>query len=94
MTGILPISVSAMTGPDLIGLAGVACILGAFFLLQTEAFKSDDWGYLGLNLAGAVLLIFSLLHTFNLASFVIEICWLAISLFGIGKRLLRGRRRS
>jgi len=86
------LSSAAVTFPDMVGLTGVGCILLAYFLLQIEAMQADDWGYLGLNVAGAVLLIFSLMHTFNLASFVIEICWLTISLFGIGKRLLRGRR--
>jgi len=87
----LPVQ-TVMTGPDMVGLLGVGCILAAYFLLQAEVFKADAWGYLGLNLAGAMLLIFSLLHAVNLASFVIEICWLAISIFGISRRLMRGRR--
>jgi len=70
---------------DLVGLAGVACVLSAYFLLQIEKVKSDGVGYLLLNLVGAILLLISLMVTFNLASFVIEICWLSISLFGLGK---------
>ncbi|MGX6647891.1 CBU_0592 family membrane protein [Maricaulaceae bacterium MS644] len=70
---------------DFIGIAGVACVLAAFFLLQIEKVRGDSLLYLLLNLFGACLLIVSLLVTFNLASFVIEVCWLAISLFGLSK---------
>lgn len=70
---------------DFIGIAGVACVIGAFFLLQLEKVQGGGFTYLMLNLVGAVLLIISLLVTFNLASFIIELCWLAISLFGLSK---------
>lgn len=70
---------------DYVGIAGVACVLLAYALLQLERVKGDGVGYLLLNLVGACLLIVSLMVTFNLASFVIEVCWLAISLFGLGK---------
>jgi len=87
----------AMLWSDLIGLTGVACILAAFFLLQLEKVKSDGVRYLLLNLIGAVLLIISLMVTFNLASFIIEICWLSISVFGLVKlarRRLKARREA
>jgi hypothetical protein len=70
---------------DFIGIAGVACVIGAYFLLQLEKVRGDSFSYLMLNLVGAILLIISLLVTFNLASFIIELCWLAISLFGLSK---------
>ncbi len=70
---------------DFIGIAGVACVIGAYFLLQLEKVRGDSFSYLILNLVGAILLIISLMVTFNLASFVIELCWLAISLFGLSK---------
>ena len=70
---------------DIIGIAGVACVIGAYFLLQLEKVSGDGFGYLMLNLVGACLLIVSLMATFNLASFIIELCWLAISLFGLSK---------
>lgn len=75
---------------DTIGIIGVLCILAAYFLLQTEKIRSDELRYPVLNLVGAVLILVSLTHTFNLASFVIEICWIAISLYGIAK-ILRSR---
>lgn len=70
---------------DAIGITGVACVLAAFFMLQIEKVRGDSLLYLLLNLVGACLLIVSLTVTFNLASFIIEVCWLAISLFGLAK---------
>ncbi|MEM9837947.1 MAG: hypothetical protein AAF830_02205 [Pseudomonadota bacterium] len=74
---------------DAIGIFGVLLILAAYFLLQVEKLSSDSLPYPVLNLAGAVLILVSLTHTFNLASFVIECAWIAISLFGIWKILRR-----
>lgn len=74
---------------DAVGIAGVLLILAAYFLLQTERIRSDELRYPLLNLVGAMLVIVSLTHTFNLASFVIEIAWIAISLYGIIKILRR-----
>ncbi|NNU15985.1 hypothetical protein HK107_06585 [Parvularcula sp. ZS-1/3] len=74
---------------DIIGLIGVGLILAAYFLLQTEKLASDQLGYPVLNLVGALLILVSLTHTFNLASFVIEVCWIAISVYGIVKILKR-----
>jgi hypothetical protein len=84
-----------MLWSDFVGLTGVFCILAAYFLLQIEKVKGDGFWYLMLNLVGAILLLISLMVTFNLASFVIEICWLAISLFGLSKiawRRIKARR--
>ena len=83
-----------MIWSDFVGLSGVICILAAYFLLQIEKVKGDSVTYLMLNLVGAILLIVSLMVTFNLASFVIEICWLAISIFGLSKIAWRRWKRS
>ncbi|NRA29546.1 MAG: hypothetical protein HRU11_04725 [Parvularculaceae bacterium] len=76
---------------DAIGLVGVFGILLAYFMLQTERWNSDQMRYSATNLVGALLILVSLTHTFNLASFVIELAWIAISVFGIVK-IWRGRR--
>ena len=46
--------------------------------------------YSATNAIGAILILVSLLHDFNLSSFVIEIAWLLISLYGL-TRWLRDR---
>ena len=76
---------------DAIGLVGVFGILLAYFMLQTERWNSDQMRYSATNLVGALLILVSLTHTFNLASVVIELAWIAISVFGIVK-IWRGRR--
>lgn len=78
---------------DIIGVVGVAIILFAYLLLQIEKLSAQDWRYSAANGLGAVLILVSLCFSFNLASFIIEIAWLLISLFGLfrafQKRALR-----
>ena len=76
---------------DLIGCAGVAVLMGAYFANQQRWLASDDWRYPFGNLVGAVLILVSLFFEWNLPSVVIEILWIAISLWGLGKAL-RERR--
>ena len=66
-----------------IGLFGMACIVLAYYLIETGGMNRDDIKYYWLNLSGACLLVLSLLINFNLGSFVIEIFWIAISILGM-----------
>ena len=68
---------------DTLGIIGVVIILIAYFALQIEKLSVQDWRYSAMNAFGALLILISLLFSFNLASFIIEIAWLAISLFGL-----------
>ena len=70
------------------GLLGVGLIILAYLLVQIEKLASHDMRYLLLNLIGALLHIVSLLRFWNLASFIIELFWVGISLYG----LFRSRR--
>ena len=72
---------------DIIGNIGVVCFLAGFFLLQKERLRHDDIAYLLLNLAGAVLLMGSLLIHWNLSAFLLEAAWACISMYGIYKKL-------
>jgi hypothetical protein len=65
-----------------VGTLGVACILGAYFLLQTERTYANHWVYNALNLAGAFMILFSLIFDFNLPSFIVETSWIIITLIG------------
>lgn len=73
---------------DLAGNIGVLMMVIAYLLLQLEKMTSSAVGYLLLNAAGAVLVIFSLIYHFNLSAFLMEVFWLLISLFGLAKTLL------
>jgi hypothetical protein len=73
---------------DLIGNAGVICFLASYFLLQRGRVTHDSATYLLLNLAGALLLITSLIIHWNLPAFVLEAAWALISMYGICKHIL------
>lgn len=74
---------------DIIGMSGTFLVVGAFFMLQLEKLTPDSLAYNLINLSGAILLLISLCYNFNLASFVIELFWIAASLIGLYKYFTR-----
>ena len=74
---------------DIIGTVGVAVIILTYVLLQIGRIRSEQILYSLLNAVGATLILVSLYYDFNFPSFVVEFFWLLISLFGIGKYILR-----
>ena len=76
---------------DLLGFAGVALVVGTYFLSQIGRMDVRRPLYPALNGVGSVLIIVSLMNTFNAASFAIEIFWVLISLVGL-IRALRAKR--
>ena len=70
---------------DAIGIVGVAMVLATYFLLQSEKIDAKGFLYSFLNLLGALLIVYSLLYNWNLASFIIEVVWVLISLYGLLK---------
>jgi hypothetical protein len=81
------------TLPDFIGNVGVALIILAYFGLLSGRLRSSGVVYSLANLAGASLILISLRYTFNLSSFIIELFWIAISLYGLALSF-RGRRKN
>lgn len=73
---------------DIAGTIGVTIIIVTYVLLQIGRVRSDQIAYSLLNAIGALLILISLYFSFNLPSFIVELFWLLISLFGIGKYLL------
>jgi hypothetical protein len=73
---------------DVVGTLGVVIVLVAYFLLQTARLDGTSLAYSVINLVGAMLITVSLLYEFNFSAFVIEIFWMAISIYGI----VRARR--
>ena len=74
---------------DILGTVGVFVIVLTYILLQFGQIRSEQLAYSLLNAAGASLILVSLYFSFNLPSFIVEFFWLLISLFGIGKYLLK-----
>lgn len=75
---------------DWVGIAGTLMVLGAFFLLQAGRIPGTGLVYQLLNLFGAGGVLVSLLGKFNVSVFVLELAWMAISVYGI-VRTVRGR---
>ncbi|TKB23888.1 hypothetical protein FCL47_20625 [Desulfopila sp. IMCC35006] len=72
---------------DFIGNIGVFLILLAYFMLQVNRLDNHSLAFNIMNFSGALLILASLCFDFNLSAFIIEFCWLLISLYGIGKWL-------
>jgi putative permease len=76
---------------QIIGFLGMICVVGAYLLLQLQIVSNKNLSFQIINLIGAILLIISLCIHFNLGSFLIEIFWIIITLFGIYKIYKKGR---
>lgn len=77
-----------MNHSDFVGLAGVACYLAAYALLQLGRLTVASGRYAALNAAGSLLILYSLAFSFNLPSFITQTLWLLLT--GIG--YFRSRR--
>ena len=70
---------------DVVGIVGVAIVVVTYFLLQSEKIDSKGFLYSFFNAFGSLLILYSLLYNWNLASFIIEFIWIVISLYGLKK---------
>lgn len=78
----------SLTHADLVGFAGVALIVSTYFMSQIGRMDVSRPLYPALNGLGALFILYSLAHTFNAASFVIELFWLLISTIGLVRALM------
>ena len=67
---------------DAVGLLGSTLFVIAFLYANHAAVLDKRW-FNALNLVGALLLLWSLWHRFNLAAFVLEVVWAGIALAGL-----------
>lgn len=78
---------------DLIGLAGATVYVGAYTLSALDALPSQSWQYYAIKLVAAGLVLTGLLGgDFNLASAVIQVFFVAVSLLGLGLHFSRRQR--
>lgn len=68
---------------NIIGIFGVIFILLAYFLLQTNRLAPHKFLYSGMNLVGALMILFSLYFDWNLSAALVEGAWAIISLYGL-----------
>ena len=73
----------SLTFVDAIGSFGALIVVVAYFATQMRMMNSDDLAFPVVNLVGSVLIVFSLMQNFNLASMLIEGFWIIISVIGI-----------
>lgn len=78
---------------DFAGNIGVALMVIAYLLLQAEKLRSSDVRYSLMNAAGALLVLISLVYSFNVSAFLVELFWLLISIYGLIKFAMRPRAR-
>lgn len=72
---------------DFLGNIGVVLVLALYLLLQTQRMTASTPMFSFLNALGAVLILVSLIYSFNLSAFIIEAAWLVISLYGLARSL-------
>ncbi|HEX9960133.1 MAG TPA: hypothetical protein VGB00_04340 [Pyrinomonadaceae bacterium] len=77
---------------DVLGSIGVGLIILTYVALQLEKIRSEQLIYSVLNAVGAGLIVLSLCFSFNFSAFVVEFFWVLISLYGVGKYFLKGRK--
>ena len=75
-----------MSPADIVGIAGFVQLIAAYFLLQAGRLDSHSKPYLYLNISASSCIIISLLSSWNLPSFMIQVFWIAISLYGLWRR--------
>ncbi|MBY5933895.1 hypothetical protein KUV51_12865 [Tateyamaria omphalii] len=75
---------------ELIGMLGFGLYVTNYGLLTTRCLSGDCLTYFSINLLAASCVLMGLMSSFNLASALIQIFWVAMSIVGIVVRL-RGR---
>lgn len=68
---------------DFIGISGVMIVVTAYALLQFEKIDPKLFIYSFMNTIGSMMILFSLIYNWNLASFLIELFWILISIYGL-----------
>ncbi len=68
---------------DLVGLLGVLLYVGSYSALQLGRMDGNSLRYCVLNGCAATLVLISLFYNFNLASAVIQVVWITVSLLGV-----------
>ena len=74
-----------MTLPDILGVVGVGLILIAYAGATTGRLDPKRAPALGLNLIGALLILWSLYFDFNLSAVLMEAAWALVAIIGLAR---------
>jgi hypothetical protein len=81
-----------MTIPDIAGVIGVALMLGAYAGGQLGRLGMTGLPALLMNLAGSVMVLWSLAFKFNLAAVLMESAWALVAMYGLVKLAVKRLR--
>ncbi len=70
---------------DIIGAIGVALVVLMYLLLQSGRMAATNPHFSLWNAVGSMLILISLFHAFNFSAVLIEVFWLAISIYGFAR---------
>ena len=73
------------------GIVGVGLYLTAYALLQLGYLRGSGNSYTLLNMGAAACVLVSLIEEYNLASLLIQVSWITISVIGLTRRYLAGK---
>ena len=74
---------------EALGVVGFGVYVLAYSLLTFGKLNSRDATYFGMNLCASSLVLIGLTASFNLASAMIQMFWIVVSIVAISLRLLR-----
>jgi hypothetical protein len=77
---------------ETIGVIGFFLYVLAYTLLTLRVLQGDSVKYFALNLLAAMCVLIGLMASFNLASALIQLFWVVMSLVGITLHLVRPNR--
>jgi paired small multidrug resistance pump len=72
---------------EIIGLTAPILFLYAYAMITLGRWQPESMRYQVYNFVGAIAILISLIDHWNLPVFILEICWGAISIYGIMKAL-------
>jgi hypothetical protein len=76
------------------GIVGAGCFIVSYFGTLQGWLDPGHWRFPAINLAGALLVLVSLIDAWNLPSVVLECFWGSISVYGLARNLRRSRPES
>ena len=72
-----------LSSPEIIGLIGLSIEANGFYSLQKKKVTEDSWRYLLCLFLGTGMIIYSLMHSWNLPSAIWNISWNLYAFYSI-----------
>ncbi len=79
---------------EVLGITGFMFYMASYASLQSGRISGHSYTYILMNLIAASLVLISLVHQFNLASVLIQVAWIAISIGGLFRIIVLRYRKA